>query len=80
MRLLQILCGWLLLTLGLYVFILGWRDYHGEGARMSRLMGERLGISRPFWSQAGVPKMAGGSTGVVVGAVLMLGGLTPPRR
>lgn len=80
MRLLQVVCGWLLLTLGVYVFVLGWRDYQSESARMSRIMGERLGISRPFWSQAGVPEMAGGITGGLVGMLLLVSGLAPPKR
>ncbi|SDL41604.1 hypothetical protein SAMN05660860_00575 [Geoalkalibacter ferrihydriticus] len=80
MRLVQVVCGWLLLTLSLYVLFLGWRDFTGESARMSRYISERLGISRPFWSQPGVPEMAGGSTGALVGLVLMVSGLVPPRR
>ncbi len=82
MRGVQILCGWVLFTLAIYVFVLGWRDYHSESARLSRILGEKLSITRPFWSQPGVPEMAAGATGGAVGLILMVvgaGGPRPPR-
>ena len=83
MRVTQILCGWVLFMMAVYVFVLGWGEYHSESARFSRILGENLGIGRPFWSQAGVPEMAAGVTGAVVGLLLMvlgLGGPPPPRK
>ena len=82
MKVTQILCGWVLFMMAVYVFVLGWGEYHSESARFSRILGENLGIGRPFWSQAGVPEMAAGVTGAVVGLLLMvlgLGGPPPPR-
>lgn len=70
----------ILLVTGGYVFAAGWQNYHSESALMARQIGNRLNISRPFWSQPGVSEMAIGSSALVAGVVLVVsisGG--PPR-
>lgn len=70
----------ILLVTGGYVFSAGWLNYHSESARMARQIGNRLNISRPFWTQPGVSEMAIGSSAVVAGTVLLLSvGGGPPR-
>lgn len=80
MKIFLIGLSFILLVMGGYVFAAGWLSYHSESARMARQIGNRLNISRPFWTQPGVSEMAIGSSAVMTGAVLLISvGGGPPR-